>query len=287
MIIYSIINRSGLKGDGEMIQFDQEKCIGCGLCVRDCLPQVIGIKNEKAYFKADQCFRCGHCIAICPKNAVSMDDYDMRDVLSYQKDQFTIEPERLLNFIKYRRSIRHFLPKQVEREKLLKIIEAGRYTPTASNLQGVSYIVVQENIALVKELTFKRLQEMADQVLQDEAQPEDLKNYARRWMKLSQEYYQEGKDGLFFNAPALVLNIARSPVDAALAASNMELMTFTLGLGCFYCGYFVRAAVNNSEIKEVLGLDQTQEVITCLVIGYPDVRYLRTAPRKKAKISWK
>ncbi len=180
-----------------MIQFDQEKCIGCGHCAEVCLPQVIGIEDEKAILKADQCFQCGHCIAICPENAVFMDDHDMGDVVSYQKDQFAIEPERLLNFIKYRRSIRHFLPRQVEREKLLKIIEAGRFTPTGSNLQGVSYIVVQENINLVKELAFKRLQEMSIQVLQDDAQPENLKQYAQRWMQLSQEYYRKAKTVYF------------------------------------------------------------------------------------------
>jgi nitroreductase/NAD-dependent dihydropyrimidine dehydrogenase PreA subunit len=276
-----------LKGEWKMIHFDQEKCSGCGLCVKVCLPQVIGIENKKAVFKADQCFQCGHCIAICPENAILMDDQDMSEVLPYQEDQFMIEPERLLNFIKFRRSIRCFLSRPVEKKKLLEIIEAGRFTPTGSNLQGVSYVVVQENISYVRELAYKRLQEMAEQVLQDDTQPEVLKPFARRWMKLSQKYYQEGQDHLFFNAPALVLNIARSPVDAALAASNMELMTFALGLGCFYCGYFTRAAANNSEIKEVLGLDQTQEVVTCLVIGYPDVHYLRTVPRKKAKISWK
>ena len=49
--------------------------------------------------------------SICPVKAVSTDDYDMSEVIEYKKEDFQIEPERLLNFIKFRRSVRRFKDK--------------------------------------------------------------------------------------------------------------------------------------------------------------------------------
>lgn len=46
------------------------------------------------------------------------------------KEKFDISPVRLLNFIKFRRSVRHYKNKPVEKEKLERILEAGRYTAT-------------------------------------------------------------------------------------------------------------------------------------------------------------
>jgi hypothetical protein len=64
----------------------------------------------------------------------------------------------------------------------------------------------------------------------------------------------------------------------------MELMTFAQGLGMFYSGFFVRAANQNKEIKQFLNIEDEKEVQACLVLGYPDVKYYPTAPRKQAKV---
>ena len=39
--------------------------------------------------------------------------------------------------------------------------------------------------------------------------------------------------------------------------------------------------------KEFLGLKESDQIVTCMVIGYPNVTYKRTVPRKDAVISWK
>ena len=97
------------------------------------------------------------CIAICPMNAVSTDEYNMDDVKEYDKETFNVEAENLLNFIKFRRTVRNFKEKDVENEKLLKIIEAGRFTQTATNSQNVSYVIVKDlKINEVKELVIRR-----------------------------------------------------------------------------------------------------------------------------------
>ena len=123
-----------------MYKVDIEKCIGCGLCIKDCFVKDIELIDNKANIKNERCMKCGHCVAICPKGAVSTDTYNMDDVKEYSEIDFDIKPDTLLNFIKFRRSTRNFKEKDVEDEKILKIIEAGRFTQTSTNSQDVSLI---------------------------------------------------------------------------------------------------------------------------------------------------
>ena len=43
---------------------------------------------------------------------------------------------------------------------------------------------------------------------------------------------------------------------------------------------------SDQELLDFFGVKDSNEIISCLVIGYPDVKYQRTAPRKKADIEW-
>lgn len=70
----------------------------------------------------------------------------MYKVLEYEKDKFEINPDNLLNFIKFRRSIRQFKNTEVEEDKIKNIIDAGRFTQTSTNSQDVSYIVIRRDI---------------------------------------------------------------------------------------------------------------------------------------------
>jgi nitroreductase len=218
-----------------------------------------------------------------------MEEYDMGDVKEYDRNTFAIEPEQLLNFIQFRRSVRQFKMQPVEDDKLLRIIEAGRFTATGGNRQNISYIVVRENIPQLRRLALEKLSEIAQAALFQSPQDLSLVSYAQRWtgMYLSDKEQPGKNDRLFYNAPIVFLIVADSPVDAALAASNMELMTVAQGLGTFYCGYFVRSAQGNPKISNLLGLADSQEVKVCMLLGYPNITYLRTVPRKPAQIFWR
>lgn len=272
-----------------MMNVDSQKCIGCGQCVKECFPADIKMVDGKAKIRNITCFKCGHCIAVCPTNAITTDEYNMDEVVEYSKEKFDIAPENLLNFIKFRRTIRQFKKQDVEAEKLTKIIEAGRFTQTGSNMQDVSYTVVTENLEQIKLMTYETLKNMGEHLLAN-LTPETMiyKRYAQLWVAMHKEYTgkPDGKDNLFFNAPSIIVVTAKSDVDGALASSNMELMTNALGLGTFFSGFFVRAAQENKEIVQLLGVPEGKKIVTCMVVGYPAVKYQRTVPRKDADIKW-
>jgi len=172
-----------------MMNVNKDKCIGCGLCVKDCFARDINIIEGKAEINNVTCFKCGHCIAICPKNAILTDEYDMEDVKDYNKEEFSIEADNLLNFIKFRRSVRYFKNKNVEDEKLLKIIEAGRFTQTGSNSQNVSYIVVRDGIEELKGMALESLNDIGQGILSNlNPQTMPFKRYAEMWAKMYEGY---------------------------------------------------------------------------------------------------
>ncbi|HCW54655.1 MAG TPA: nitroreductase [Clostridium sp.] len=272
-----------------MFFVDRDKCIACMQCIKDCPTGDIYLKDGKAHVKNEACIKCGHCVAICPVKAVATDDYDMDEVLEFDKETFEIPAERLLNYIKFRRSVRRFKNKPVEKEKIEKIIEAGRFTQTGTNSQDVSYIVVSDKLDELKEMTYEILNKKGQHIL-DNMSPElkPLERYANLWTKMYLAHKGDpGKhDRLFFNAPVIIIVTAKNELNGALASSNMELMVDTLGLGTFFNGFFQVAAKDNKEIMDFLNIKDGRKLVTCMVIGYPNVVYKRTVPRKKADITW-
>lgn len=272
-----------------MFIVDREKCIACTQCIRDCPVDDIYLKDGKAHIKNELCIKCGHCLAICPTYAISTDDYDMSEVIKYDKETFAIDPDNLLNFIKFRRSIRRFKDKSIEKEKIEKIIEAGRFTQTGTNSQDVSFIVVDEKLDELKKLTYEILNKKGEYILNNMS-PEikHLERYARIWTQMYIAHQENCKkyDRLFFHAPIAIIVTANNETNGALASSNMELMVDALGLGTFFNGFFQVAAKDNKEISDLLQIKDDKKIITCMVIGYPDVQYKRTVPRKKANITW-
>lgn len=262
-----------------MVQIDREKCIGCGACQKDCFFRVIAMEEGKAAVQGD-CFRCGHCVAICPVGAVSMPDYPMEDVKEYEKGAFSMEPERLLDFIRFRRSVRQFKKQPIPRAEIESILEAGRFTPTAGNRQDVSYIVLQKDLEDFKPLAWEGL----DALIEMEGFP-----YTRMLKPLREAHMENpADDGLFFGADALLLVLGESStLSAGLAACSIELMAQAKGIGVLYSG-FLQGIINISpKAKAFLGLDGKKTLCACMLLGYPDVQYRRTVPRKPAEVQWR
>ena len=272
-----------------MFKVDRETCIACMQCIKDCPTQVITLEEGKAEIHNDWgCIKCGHCLAICPVYAISTDDYDMEEVIPYEKEKFEIDPDQLLRFIKFRRSVRRFKDKLVEKEKLEQIIEAGRFTQTSTNNQDVSYIVITDKLDEVRKMAYESLKKRGEMILANMTpETEYLRRYANAWVKMHEAYHADAKkDRLFFNAPAVILVTTPTPLNGGLASSNMELMVDALGLGTFFSGFFAIAIQNDEKLQEFLGISKKNPLVSCLVVGYPDVKYKRTVPRKKAEICW-
>ena len=93
-------------------------------------------------------------------------------------------------------------------------------------------------------------------------------------------------DYLFRNAPAVLYITSDWPLDAGLAAQNIELMAVSQGLGALYNGFLARISDENKELKKWLGIEG-KAIKACMLLGYPKIFYKRSAPRKPANVIWK
>lgn len=56
----------------KIIEIDEEKCNGCGLCVNACHEGAIGLIDGKAkLLRDDYCDGLGNCLPVCPTDAIS------------------------------------------------------------------------------------------------------------------------------------------------------------------------------------------------------------------------
>lgn len=267
------------------ILIDKELCIACGFCVKDCSRNAIEIVDNLAEVDLSLCNECGHCLAVCPQGAVLMPEYEDK-ILAYEEETFSIEPENLLNFIKFRRSIRQFEKKDLEAEKILALIEAGQHSPTAGNRQNNQYMVIKDKLKQIKEIAIKTLYDMA---LDKDLDLKGSESYRQAWIRLYEDYTSNKKDGLFFDAPVVLALVGNKSdgfarVNGSLASARMELLAYSLGLGACYIGFFQIAMAYNPELKKLLDLKEEEDFILCYALGYPDVSYKRTVPRKPAKV---
>ena len=249
------------------VRIDEQACIGCGLCQKDCPASNLDVADGKAHVLTQGCIMCGHCVAICPKAAVSMTGFDESP---HELDtSSSLDPHALIEALRSRRSIRQFADKPVASDTIAQVIEAGRLTPSGGNAQNVSYVVLKDDLAEAEQIAVRLFRRLIPLVRAVDAT-------AKRTVV---------DDHFFFKkAPVSIVVVAPDKVDGALAASNMALVAEACGLGVLYSGFFAMAANHSRALRKKLGLGRREKVVATLVLGYPDVRYRRCAQKEAASV---
>ncbi len=150
----------------------------------------------------------------------------------------------VLEEIKNRRSVRHYLDKEIPEEVLYKVLEATRLAPSASNRQPWKFIIIQD-----KELK-KKIMEVS--LLYNRIQP----------------FIGEAAAiivGCATNAGHIMPNGVHSyPVDLAIALDHLSLQAVKEGLGTCWIGAF-----DQDKIREVLHIPDDVIVVCLMTLGYP------------------
>ncbi len=64
-----------------IIQIDEEKCVGCGLCANTCRQSAIEIVDGKAkVVRDDACDGIGRCLPVCPVDAISFSNIEVKKI---------------------------------------------------------------------------------------------------------------------------------------------------------------------------------------------------------------
>ncbi len=54
-------------------EVEEEKCIGCGLCITHCPADCITLQDKIAVIDKETCIGCGECVVACPEEAIRID----------------------------------------------------------------------------------------------------------------------------------------------------------------------------------------------------------------------
>ena len=148
----------------------------------------------------------------------------------------------LMQAIKERRTVRRFKQIPLEKEKIIKLIDAGRRASCGGNMQRLRYIVVQET-------------ELLKGIFEQTA-----------WGG----HVQPNRNPLFGENSPMAFIVVTSPrgdaaIDAAAAIENIQLAAWEEGIGCCWIGAYKKDPVN-----ELLGLTGDMKSVFLVAIGYAD-----------------
>jgi nitroreductase/NAD-dependent dihydropyrimidine dehydrogenase PreA subunit len=285
------------------VSVEQDKCTSCGLCVTRCVRCFADNDGEiTADANADNCNLCGHCVALCPTSAIEHHQMDMNGFVEYTR-KASIDTATFIQFLRERRSHRHFKDKPVSRQTLDMLIDICRYAPTGSNVQDFEIIVTrdQEKIKQYSDLTidcFMTLIEPARKKLQAlkaaGKQDTDEFNFCQRNLdrgKLFDLARNAGFDPILHKAPAVMIfhspSITSTPKDNCVIASTTAALTArTMGLEACYIGLMEFAANSDPALVQALDLPQGHLVYSIIILGYPKLKFLRAVDRKPMEVRW-
>jgi nitroreductase len=157
--------------------------------------------------------------------------------------------------LKERRSIRAFQAKEVEEEKLRKLLEAANSAPSAGNLQAYEIYLVrsdEKKAGLARAALGQMFIAQAPVVLVFCSNPQ---RSALRYGERGSTLY--------------------ALQDATIACTHAHLAAVALGLGSVWIGAF-----DETEVARILGLKEGIRPIAILPIGYPAEKPWPT-PRRK------
>ena len=150
----------------------------------------------------------------------------------------------------------------MEQEKLDKILEAGRWAPTAVNAQPQRILVLNTKESLEKVRKFCTF------------------NYNPKYAELDSSCDDKEHDQCvyYYGAPLVLLvcydrdaywkhpesGEASGATDATIVATHMMLEAASIGLGTVWISYFEKA-----KARKLLGLPDNREINNMVYVGYP------------------
>jgi nitroreductase len=170
--------------------------------------------------------------------------------------------------VRGRRSIRRYLDKQVEREKVLACIEAARLAPSADNVQPWRFLIIDD--------------------------PE-----------LKARFAHEVFSGIYFisrfaaQAPVIIMILARLDIianrigkqiqdvsfyliDIGIAGEHIVLQAEELGLGTCWIAWF-----NSRKARKFFKIPRKYKIVSLMAMGYYEKRPPKEKKRKKLEeIAW-
>ncbi len=144
----------------------------------------------------------------------------------------------LYKAIESRRSVRAYLDKPIEADKLERILDAARLAPSGNNRQARKFVVVRDSA------TRQALANVSGQAF-----------LAKAAVIIAAVCTEER---------TMTCGVPAGPVDCAIAVEHLALAAVAEGLGTCWIGHF-----DQKGCREILGVPENATIIEMLTLGYP------------------
>lgn len=265
---------------------DTEKCNKDGICAAECPMKIIQMKDGlpvPVNGAEALCIHCGHCVAVCPTAAFTLESMSPEDCMPVVKENL-LDPAKAEHFLRYRRSIRTYKEKPVDKETISELIRIASYAPSGHNSQPVTWQVIYEREE-VKRLSGLVIDWMKFMI---KNQPQIA---AMLHLDMVVAGWRMGMDTVSRSAPHLILangnkNNPMAKNACTIAMTYLELAIPAFGLGGCWNGFFNAAALTYPPLKEALGLKDGMENYAAMMVGFPKFKYHRMPTRNEPVVIW-
>lgn len=181
--------------------------------------------------------------------------------------------------IKGRRSVRSYTEEPVLKEQIEAVLEAGIWAPMAMGNEPWRFIVIEDR-SLIKYVS------------------DETKALAIQMRHpLAEHYSKTDEDLICYSAPVLILTCVEKNQDAngisdyinladsALAAQNMFLKAYELGLGTCYMG-LVNGLKSKPEVLRKMGIPENYEMMVPFILGHPKTKQEEGQRGKPNILKW-
>lgn len=169
---------------------------------------------------------------------------------------------KFLDLVKTRQSVRKYLDKPVEREKIERCLEAARLAPSANNSQSWNFIVIDD--PKLKEAVARKT---FDSVI----------SFNRFSLQAPVLILIISERPSFFNRIGGAIKDKQfSLIDIGITTENLCLQAAEEGLGTCILGWF-----NEKGVKKLLNIPQQKRVELIITTGYPASNEIRPKKRKE------
>lgn len=168
---------------------------------------------------------------------------------------------RFLDLVKTRQSVRQYLKKPIEREKVERCLEAARLAPSTNNSQPWRFVVIDE--PKLKELIARKTFSKFISFNRFSLQAPVLIILISRRTKIAIKIGGIIKDKQF------------ELIDIGIAAEHFCLQAAEEGLGTCMLGWF-----DEKGIKKILKIPPKRRIELIITLGYPELEKIRSKKRK-------
>lgn len=273
-----------------MITVDTEKCTQCGICISNFEGYCILNDNGTPLIDYEICNQCQKCISLCPNQAILMNNVRPHKIEEFDR----IDYDDLITLLKYRRSTKSFVQKDIPKNIIEKIVDSAKYAPNQNKNIDILIINDPQIIKTIDKNALKFVNRWYGILFSFKPITGFISLFANSLHVIKKKMARDlliKKKIVKENTNVLLVAIGnpRTPVtemSAQYLLGTMILSAVSLNIGCTLMDSLKLTINNNKKIIKQLGIKNTDKALGVLALGYSNEKIINIPQGYKINSYW-